>query len=636
MASVTRNLSVVRSMIDAQEVYRTFVVPEHTTQVKVFMIAGGGAGAPVWYDSTISTDLDAADTEGCTLNCGGGGGGSGASAYKTFNVVAGDVFYLDIAPNKPRNFMSSTHGYGYNGDSSNDGEDTSITFRNIKYTVGGGKRGGTAPNFGPFKGGVGGEAAQEIKADPEWTFMDGGSGGFGEGANMKLKPGKEDPFEIASLLADAPTHGIDPDTSDLNFTPGAPGSTTTNSSFANMGYGHCAGGGGGCPGGVPTWAISFLLGTDRNPPADYSSSGGDGGSGGDGTPGNPGPEGVNWQGPDRFIYDSNFPPIMAAVDGGDCGGNIDPEGTFNGKTGGPQPGCGGGGAGVPSYQTNPLLAKPTAGVGGGGGGGLILFQYEFQDPGPFMNIIGDDTVIEVGGAFVDPGCEAIENDPIADNFGFSLPVTVTGVDNIDLNKPGTYFVTYTAKNSSGVENMVTRRVTIADDVSPPILSVNGSTTTYHQQGSAYVDQGATAVDNVDGNITSKIVVTNGVNINKVGTYTVKYEIRDSAGNLSTAIRNVIVQNVPPPTPVSGKPINVPASGSFSIGNIHRASATWKSVNSTGGVTNASSGEGSLVYSENKISALRERMQSHGFKGGYTYNINIDCTYASQTRDIRTV
>ena len=57
----------------------------------------------------------------------------------------------------------------------------------------------------------------------------------------------------------------------------------------------------------------------------------------------------------------------------------------------------------------------------------------------------------------------------------------------------------------------------------------------------YTDKGAVATDNVDGDITKKIKVTNKVDTSKEGTYTVTYTVTDKAGNKATKTRTVIVK-----------------------------------------------------------------------------------------------
>src|SRR5690606_10368271 len=56
----------------------------------------------------------------------------------------------------------------------------------------------------------------------------------------------------------------------------------------------------------------------------------------------------------------------------------------------------------------------------------------------------------------------------------------------------------------------------------------------------YIDSGATANDDVDGDLTSSIIVTNTVNPNVEGIYTVTYTVTDSGGNTTTVVRTVNV------------------------------------------------------------------------------------------------
>lgn len=53
--------------------------------------------------------------------------------------------------------------------------------------------------------------------------------------------------------------------------------------------------------------------------------------------------------------------------------------------------------------------------------------------------------------------------------------------------------------------------------------------------------GATAKDDRDGDLTSKIETTGKVDTKKAGTYKITYTVKDSAGNVATASRTVIVK-----------------------------------------------------------------------------------------------
>src|SRR5699024_1954807 len=54
----------------------------------------------------------------------------------------------------------------------------------------------------------------------------------------------------------------------------------------------------------------------------------------------------------------------------------------------------------------------------------------------------------------------------------------------------------------------------------------------------YEEPGATAEDNVDGDLTDDIEITGDVNTNKVGDYTITYTVSDTAGNETVEKRQI--------------------------------------------------------------------------------------------------
>ncbi|MFH0865963.1 MAG: DUF5011 domain-containing protein [Bacteroidota bacterium] len=83
-----------------------------------------------------------------------------------------------------------------------------------------------------------------------------------------------------------------------------------------------------------------------------------------------------------------------------------------------------------------------------------------------------------------------------------------------------------------------------DDITSPVLSLNGSASVTLDLGDTYTDAGATANDDKDGDLTTSIVTTGltSVNENQVGTYIIKYNVTDAAGNSATEVtRTVIVR-----------------------------------------------------------------------------------------------
>ena len=82
------------------------------------------------------------------------------------------------------------------------------------------------------------------------------------------------------------------------------------------------------------------------------------------------------------------------------------------------------------------------------------------------------------------------------------------------------------------------------DTTPPVIDINGDNPININLNQPYNDAGATATDNIDGDITSNIKVVSNVDTSKVGTYSVVYSIKDSAGNEANATRIVKVIEKP--------------------------------------------------------------------------------------------
>jgi len=95
------------------------------------------------------------------------------------------------------------------------------------------------------------------------------------------------------------------------------------------------------------------------------------------------------------------------------------------------------------------------------------------------------------------------------------------------------------------------------DTTAPVITLNGALSIETKVGANYVEEGATAMDNIDGNLTNKISVTGQVNTAAVGEYTIVYSVSDQAGNQSSATRQVRVVETTPPPAVVPEPVNEP-------------------------------------------------------------------------------
>lgn len=110
------------------------------------------------------------------------------------------------------------------------------------------------------------------------------------------------------------------------------------------------------------------------------------------------------------------------------------------------------------------------------------------------------------------------------------------------NASGGYYLWILAKDLVGNTSILRSNVFNVDS-SGPLITITGSNPVF-LQGSSYIDAGATAQDDVDGNLTSSIETTSNVNASLTGDYTVTYKVTDSQGNTSTAQRTVkIIKDV---------------------------------------------------------------------------------------------
>ena len=115
------------------------------------------------------------------------------------------------------------------------------------------------------------------------------------------------------------------------------------------------------------------------------------------------------------------------------------------------------------------------------------------------------------------------------------------------NPPKAITLDATAFNNNGpYKNISIDPTYVYVDTVSPVLTMVGDSTLTVQAGIPYVDSGATATDDIDGDITSKITTVSTINIDALGTYTITYSVSDYIGNTSTATRTVNVVDTTAP------------------------------------------------------------------------------------------
>ena len=166
--------------------------------------------------------------------------------------------------------------------------------------------------------------------------------------------------------------------------------------------------------------------------------------------------------------------------------------------------------------------------------------------------------LEIGSDYVDEGATA------NDNIDGDITASIIVSSNVDTNTVGTYTVTYNVSDAAGnVADEISRIIIITPDVTKPVITLLGDSEIRHEQGTEYIDAGATATDNIDGDITDLIIISSNVDSNVSGRYTVTYFVIDSAGNeakqkirvvnVSDTTKPVIVINGNPETRHDGVP-----------------------------------------------------------------------------------
>ena len=124
----------------------------------------------------------------------------------------------------------------------------------------------------------------------------------------------------------------------------------------------------------------------------------------------------------------------------------------------------------------------------------------------------------------------------------------SGVDTAAEQKTPPYTLEYTATDSLGNVTVVERKVVVSNDVTPPVLLLNGAAEMDVELNSSFTDPGVSASDAVDTTLNAALVVTTGsVDTSKAGTYTLTYTVSDFSFNTSTLTRTVTVTDPDPPT-----------------------------------------------------------------------------------------
>ena len=169
---------------------------------------------------------------------------------------------------------------------------------------------------------------------------------------------------------------------------------------------------------------------------------------------------------------------------------------------------------------------------------LAILLLTILSPFIFINIklIGDKRIeLDYGEKYSEPGFKA---------YMFNKEIT----DKIKINNNikediGNYKVTYSYQFFI-YKIKKTRKVTITD-LTGPEITLKGDKELSITINTKYEEPGYEAIDKLDGDLTKNVIVTNNIDITKLGNYEVVYEVKDNAGNISKEIRRIKVEKLKP-------------------------------------------------------------------------------------------
>lgn len=162
-------------------------------------------------------------------------------------------------------------------------------------------------------------------------------------------------------------------------------------------------------------------------------------------------------------------------------------------------------------------------------------QIVYKDTvAPTITLAGDQNMkVNLGGTYEEPGYTA------TDDCQGDITASVIIEGSVDASKEGSYELRYYVEDDYGNSYEIIRVVTVSDIEGPSIL-LNGDTIMYVKVGESYSEPGYSASDNLDGDVTGKVVVTSHVDTSKKGVYSVVYKVTDTSGNTTETTRKIYV------------------------------------------------------------------------------------------------
>lgn len=129
-----------------------------------------------------------------------------------------------------------------------------------------------------------------------------------------------------------------------------------------------------------------------------------------------------------------------------------------------------------------------------------------------------------------------------DKNGIDVSSSVVIEGTVNVNSLGTYELKYKVNDSITLKRYITiKEEGLKTDLEKPKLTSNIPNKYIETTIGVNITMPVvSATDNVDGNITHKIITNNNINISQTGTYYINYNVTDNAGNRADTLKITVV------------------------------------------------------------------------------------------------
>lgn len=165
----------------------------------------------------------------------------------------------------------------------------------------------------------------------------------------------------------------------------------------------------------------------------------------------------------------------------------------------------------------------------------ITYSYEYNiSESLIFDLNGPyEMELELGSEYIEYGITVIKN-------GIDISNEVN-INNSALNvfEVGEYKVKYEILVDGNIE-YIYRKVNVLEYVKP-VIKLLGEEIIYLDVNGIYQEPGYEVSDNYDTDLYDNVIITNNLDVSKIGEYKIEYSVVDSSNNMSVVSRKIVVR-----------------------------------------------------------------------------------------------